>query len=247
MSKEKVAIITGGSSGLGFATATKFTQNGIFTYIVGRDKQRLEEAAHSLGEDCYPLQFNLNELEHIPNLIEEIVSRESGINILVNNAGINLKKDFLDVTDEDFGQVILTNLSSVFSMSREVARVMVRNGCGNIINISSMAAHYGIPKVAAYTVSKSGIEGLTRAMAVELSPLGIRVNCIAPGFIETSMSAVALNNDPQRKNKVLERTPMGKLGSPEDVANAVWFLVSEQAEFMTGSVLTVDGGNSIGF
>jgi NAD(P)-dependent dehydrogenase (short-subunit alcohol dehydrogenase family) len=118
---------------------------------------------------------------------------------------------------------------------------------GSIINISSMASQYGIPKVIAYTASKSAIEGMTRAMAVELSPKGIRVNCIAPGFIATEMSARALNNDIERKEKVLSRTPMGILGQPSDIADAALFLASEGAKYITGIVMPVDGGNSVGF
>ena len=118
---------------------------------------------------------------------------------------------------------------------------------GSIINISSMASRYGIPKVIAYTASKSAIEGMTRAMAVDLSPKGIRVNCIAPGFIATDMSAKALNNDPERKNKVLSRTPMGQLGEAADIGDAVVFLASDAAKYITGVILPVDGGNSIGF
>jgi NAD(P)-dependent dehydrogenase (short-subunit alcohol dehydrogenase family) len=118
---------------------------------------------------------------------------------------------------------------------------------GSIINISSMASQYGIPKVIAYTASKSAIEGMTRAMATELSPLGIRVNCIAPGFIATDMSAKALNNDPERKAKVMGRTPMGALGQPSDIADAALFLASENSKYITGVVLPVDGGNSVGF
>lgn len=110
-----------------------------------------------------------------------------------------------------------------------------------------MASHYGLPQVIAYTASKSGIEGMTRAMAVELSPLGIRVNCIAPGFILTNMSSAALNGDPKRKERVLTRTPMGKLGNPKDIANTAYFLATEESCYMTGTVIPVDGGNSIGF
>ncbi len=169
------------------------------------------------------------------------------MDILVNNAGINQKKTFTEVTDEEFQQVILTNLTSVFVLSREVAKLMLLQKTGCIIHISSMAAKYGIPYVIAYTASKSAIEGMTKAMAVELSPQGIRVNCVAPGFIETNMSAKALDDDPQRKQKVLSRTPMGKLGLPEDVAEAVYYLASDAAKYLTGVVLPVDGGNSIGF
>ena len=113
--------------------------------------------------------------------------------------------------------------------------------------ISSMATHYGIPKVVAYTASKSAVEGMTRALAVEWSPHGVRINCIAPGFIATDMSTKALGNDPERKKRVLARTPMGKLGEPSDVANAALFLASSQSKYITGVVLPVDGGNSIGF
>jgi NAD(P)-dependent dehydrogenase (short-subunit alcohol dehydrogenase family) len=124
---------------------------------------------------------------------------------------------------------------------------MLPRRSGNIINISSMASKYGIPKVIAYTASKAAIEGMTRAMAVELSPEGILVNCIAPGFIATDMSAKALNSDPERKQKVFSRTPLGRLGDPGDIGNAALFLASGQASYLTGVVLPVDGGNSIGF
>ena len=124
---------------------------------------------------------------------------------------------------------------------------MIADGRGSIINISSMAAQYGLPKVIAYSASKAAVEGMTRAMAVELSPRGVRVNCIAPGFIETDMSARALNGDKERMQKVLSRTPMGKLGKPVNIADAALFLASDSASYITGMVLAVDGGNSIGF
>jgi gluconate 5-dehydrogenase len=124
---------------------------------------------------------------------------------------------------------------------------MIQRRAGNIIMISSMASRYGVPKVISYTASKAAVEGMTRALAVEWSPYGIRVNCIAPGFIVTAMSSEALDNDPERKKRVLDRTPMGNLGEPSDVANAALFLASSQSKYITGVVLPVDGGNSIGF
>lgn len=132
-------------------------------------------------------------------------------------------------------------------MSREVVKNMQQQQSGCIIHISSMAAQYGIPKVIAYTASKTAIDGMTRAMAVELSPQGIRVNAIAPGFIYSDMTAKALDSDPQRKAKVFGRTPMGTMGQPADIAEAAYFLTSDAAKFITGVVLPVDGGNSIGF
>ena len=124
---------------------------------------------------------------------------------------------------------------------------MLEKGSGSIINISSMASQYGIPKVIAYTASKAAIEDMTKAMAVELSPRGIRINCIAPGFIATDMSAKALHSDPERMQKVMSRTPLGYLGDPADIANAALYLANGEANYVTGVILPVDGGNSIGF
>jgi len=246
-STSKIAIVTGGASGLGYAIAQKFVQEGIQTIIIGRNEQKLQEAQQTFGELCTYLTFDLNNLAGIPELVNTIVNKFGKIDILVNNAGINHKKPFTEVTDEDFERILLTNVTSVFALSREVVKVMLPQENGSIINISSMAAQYGIPKVIAYTASKSGIEGMTKAMAVELSPSGIRVNCVAPGFIATDMSAKALDNDPERKNKVLSRTPMGKLGVPADIAEAVYFYATDAAKYVTGTVLPVDGGNSVGF
>jgi NAD(P)-dependent dehydrogenase (short-subunit alcohol dehydrogenase family) len=244
---QRVAIVTGGASGLGLAVAERLIREKILTIVIGRNQQKLDDARHQLGELCVTFSMDLNDLEQIPVFVRKIFDQFGRIDILINNAGINLKKEMTAVSDTEFQQVIQTNLTGVFVLSREVAKVMIGQNNGSIINISSMAAHYGIPKVTAYSASKSGIEGMTRSMAVDLSPLGIRVNCVAPGFIATNMSATALNGDPERKQRVLSRTPMGKLGTPADVANAVNFLVSDEAAYITGVVLPVDGGNSIGF
>jgi NAD(P)-dependent dehydrogenase (short-subunit alcohol dehydrogenase family) len=243
----KIAIVTGGASGLGLAITKKLVESQIKTIIIGRNENNLKEVAESLGEFCTYKVYNLQDLKGIPQLIEEIVNENGKIDILVNNAGINQKKKFTEVTDEDFQNIIQTNLSSVFAISREVTRFMLEKESGSIINISSMAARYGIPLVISYTAAKSAIEGMTKAMAVELSPKGIRVNCVAPGFIATNMSAKALDSDPERKNKVMSRTPMGKLGEPADVAEAVYYFATDAAKYVTGVILPVDGGNSIGF
>lgn len=246
-SKQQLAIVTGGGSGIGFAIAEKFVQAKIKTIIVGRDEAKLKEAKKKLGKNCIIAQFDLNSLKEIPLLVNNIIKEHGGIDILVNNAGINSKKDFVEVSDDDFQHIISTNVNAVFALSREVVKKMLPNKKGCIINISSMASQYGIPKVIAYTASKSAIEGMTRAMAVELSPKGIRINCIAPGFIATDMSAKALNNDKERKAKVMGRTPMGFMGNPSDIGDTALFLASDASKYITGVVLPVDGGNSIGF
>jgi NAD(P)-dependent dehydrogenase (short-subunit alcohol dehydrogenase family) len=244
---KRVAIVTGGGSGIGLAITEKFVSSGIHTVIIGRDEKKLQAAKTQLGERCYPIIHDVSNLPGIPDLIKKIIGQFGHIDILVNNAGINMKKDFIETTDEDFQQIITTNLSSVFAISREVVKHMLPKGSGSIINISSMAAQYGMPRVIAYSASKTAIDGMTRAMAVELSSKGIRINSIAPGFIETAMTAKALNADPERKQKAIGRTPMGHMGLPEDVADAALFLASDASRYITGVILPVDGGNSIGF
>lgn len=242
----KTAIVTGGNSGLGFATAKKLCDNGIKTFIIGRTKDKTENACAEIGPNAIPVIFDLNNLAEIPVMIKGL-AKDANIDILVNNAGINMKKDFIDVTDEEFLDVMHTNVLSVFAISREVVKVMKNHGGGSIINISSMASQYGIPRVIAYSASKGAIETMTRAMAVELAQFGIRINCIAPGFIKTKMTAKALNSDPERMQKVLGRTPMGTMGEPSNISDAVYFYSTNESSFVTGTVLPVDGGNSIGF
>jgi gluconate 5-dehydrogenase len=196
---EKLALITGGGTGLGLAMAKAFVGQGAKVIITGRREQLLIDAVKSLDAGATHVVCDITQFEKIPGLVKAIESDLGPIDILVNNAGINLKKDFLDYADEDFDRIIKTNLNAVFSLSREVAKIMALRKKGCILMISSMASRYGLPKVIGYTASKSGIEGMTRAMAVELSPLGIRVNCIAPGFIRTEMSEEALSHDTGRK------------------------------------------------
>jgi gluconate 5-dehydrogenase len=245
--RNKTALITGGSKGIGFAIAKKFSEYGIKVAIIGRQEDMLKEACAGLGENCFFYTRDITDLDAVPDIINDVGKKAGDIEILVNNAGINLKKAAVDITDEEFQKIVMTNQNAVFSFSREVARKMQKRKSGNILMISSMSAHYGLPRVIAYTASKSAVEGMTRALAVELSPIGIRVNCIAPGFIKSDMTDKAFNSDPARLQRVLSRTPMNRLGQPEDIANAALFLVSDAAKFITGIILPVDGGNSIGF
>lgn len=246
-SAQAVAVITGGASGLGLAMAKRFAAGGYTTIIVGRNAERLAKAKEEIGKQVFAYVCDLTQFEAIPGLVNTILADHGHVDVLINNAGIHLKKPMQEIEHTEFLRVIETNLVAPFVLSREVARHMLSRHQGHILHISSMAAQYGIPQVMAYTAAKAGIEGMTRAMAVELSPHGIRVNCIAPGFIETDMSSGALDNDPERKARVLSRTPMGKLGCPSDVAEAAFFLSSPAARYITGEILRVDGGNAIGF
>jgi NAD(P)-dependent dehydrogenase (short-subunit alcohol dehydrogenase family) len=239
----RLALITGGGTGLGLAVARLFVEHGARVVVTGRRERPILDAAKSMGPNATAIVCDITKFDTLPALIEEIESGFGEIDILVNNAGIHIKKGMFEHTDEDFELVTKTNESAVFAMSRETAKRMVARKRGCILMISSMASRYGISKVIGYTAAKSAVEGMTRAMA----PNGIRVNCIAPGFIKTDMSTEAFEGDPERKAKVLGRTPLGRLGLPDEVAHAAVFLCSDAASFITGVVLPVDGGNSIGF
>ena len=161
VNQQKIAIVTGGGSGIGLAIAEKFVQGKILTIIVGRDRQKLDKAKEQLGDLCHSICQDLNDLSAIPRLVQQVVDQYGRIDILVNNAGINLKKDFTETTDEEFDGILHTNIKVMFAFILEVVKAMIPSEKGNIINISSMASQYGIPKVIAYTASKSAIEGMT--------------------------------------------------------------------------------------
>jgi len=245
--KGKNVLITGGASGIGLAVAKAFAANDATIIIVDRNGEKLESAGAEIQGTVHGLAFDLSEVDRLSELLADAKASAGDIDVLVNCAGVNLKKPAVAVSNQEYDDVIKINQTAVFALTREVGKVMTSRHEGSVIMISSMASQYGIPEVVAYTASKSAIEGMTRALAVEWSPLGVRVNCIAPGFIVTPMSSRALDSDPERKRKVLSRTPMGKLGEPSDVANAALFLASTQSRYITGVVLPVDGGNSIGF
>ncbi len=242
----KNVLVTGGATGLGFAVAEAFARNRSNVVIVGRNGKNLEAARNALGSGARSYVFDLNDIGRIPDLMARVAAGGE-IDVLVNNAGIHDKREALEVSDRAYQDVVLTNQTAVFVLTREVGRSMVGRGRGSIIMISSMASRYGIPNVVAYAASKSAVEGMTRSLAVEWSPRGVRVNCIAPGFIATAMSAKALDGDPARRERVLARTPLRRLGEPSDVANAALYLASDQSRYVTGIVLPVDGGNAIGF
>jgi gluconate 5-dehydrogenase len=241
------ALITGGGTGIGLAVAQAFGEAGAQVIITGRREEVLRQACKNLGAYASYRVCDLSELETVPGLIAAIEKDGIALDILVNNAGINAKKPAMEVTDEEFARIVQTNLHGLFTVSREVARGMIARGRGAILNITSMAALYGLSKVAAYSASKTAVLGLTRTLAVEWAPHGIRVNAIAPGFIFSEMTERALNSDPERKRRVLERTPMGRMGEAREIGAAALFLCSEAASFITGVNLPVDGGNSIGF
>ncbi|MDO7876724.1 SDR family oxidoreductase [Hymenobacter sp. ASUV-10] len=243
----QLALITGGGTGIGLEIARCMATAGATVIITGRREEVLREAVAELGPMAHYLANDVGDLESLEGLVAEIETTYGPLDILVNNAGVNMKKPALDVTDEEFNRIIHTNLSAVFALTRVCAKRMVARKRGVILMISSMAAYYGIDRVVAYAASKSAVEGMVKVLASEFSKDNVRVNAIAPGFIETEMSRTAMNSDPDRRDRAMRRTPMGKFGQPQDIGLAAVFLASEAAGYITGASLPVDGGNSIGF
>ncbi|MCF2503642.1 glucose 1-dehydrogenase [Dyadobacter sp. CY107] len=243
----KLVLVTGGGSGIGFYIAQAMIQSGAKVIVTGRREAVLQEAVALLGANASYFVNDITQLSTIPDLIASIEEAHGPIEILVNNAGINMKKHAIEVTDEDFDRVIQTNLHAVFAITRECGKRMIARKQGSIIMITSMAALYGIDRVVAYTASKSAVGGMVKALATEFSPYNVRINAVAPGFIETPMMLTAMNGDPSRRDKAMDRTPMGTWGKPDDIGWAAVFLASPAAKFITGISLPVDGGNSIGF
>lgn len=237
------AVVTGGGSGLGLGIAKVFVEAGAEVIIIGRDERKLREAQQQLGEHCSYLAFDVTKLDMIPQLVKEIGT----IDILVNCAGVHLKKWALDVTDEEFLNVLKVHVMSVFALSREFSKLMVEQGKGSIILISSMTAIMGMEQVVAYTTAKSAILGLQRSLVAELSKKGIRINTIAPGWIDTPMFHQATDHDPQRKASILRRIPMKTFGRPEDIAYAALYLSSPAGSYVNGVFLPVDAGASEAF
>ena len=241
-----VALVTGGGTGLGRAAARRLADAGAKVVITGRREDVLKTAAAELGVG-YAVH-DVTQLDAAGRLLEQVADRCGGPpTILVNNAGINLKKPAVETTEAEFERVMLTNVTGAFALSRAAAPAMIQRGGGSILFIASMASLFGIPGVVAYTASKTAVVGLVRSLAVDLSPSGVRVNAVAPGWIDSAMLRKSFDGDAQRRDKILARTPLGRVGEPDDVAQALVYLASPAAKFVTGVVLPVDGGVSIGF
>lgn len=243
----EVALITGGGTGLGLAMARRMAEAGARVVITGRREDVLRDAAGNIGRETQYIVHDVTQLDEAPRLIEQVTERVGPPSILVNNAGINMKKHAIETTEAEFQNIMQTNVMGTFALSRAVAPGMMERGKGSILFIASMASLFGIPGVVAYTAAKTAVVGLVRSLAVDLSPRGVRVNAIAPGWIDSAMLRKSFEGDPARRDRILARTPMGKVGDPDDVAYAGVYLASPAARFVTGTVFPVDGGVSIGF
>ena len=234
----KVALVTGASRGIGAAIARELGRAGARVAVNYRGGQEAaEDVAAEIGGVAF--QADVSAPEEAVALVDEVESRLGDVDVLVNNAGVTRDTLIARMSDDDWEQVIETNLRGTFNTCRAVSRKMLRRRAGSIVNLTSVVGIHGNPGQANYAASKAGIIGLTKALARELGSRGVRVNAVAPGYITTALTDVLTE---EQRGLILGNTPMGRLGEPEDVARAVRFLCSDEAAFVTGDVLLVDGG-----
>lgn len=239
---DKVVLITGGADGIGRVTATKFLEEGASVEIWDVNEKAAKEALDEWAEDGFAVRFqkvNVADHNEVETAMADLNSHFGKLDVLVNNAGITRDSTLIKMDQDNWQSVIDVNLTGVFNCGKAAAGIMVENGTGVILNASSVVAHNGNFGQSNYVASKTGVIGMTQTWAKELGRKGIRVNAVAPGFINTSMVETV-------PDKVLDQlkgnTPLGRLGEPEDIAEAYMFLASDKAAFITGTVLKVDGG-----
>ena len=241
--KDKVAIITGGSRGIGFATADKFLSEGAVVIITASTQASADKAVAQLKEK-HPASVvagispDLSSLESVREAFKEATGKYGCVDILVNNAGVSESTPFMEYTEEEFDKVMDLNVKGVFNATRAAVECMVPRGQGVILSTSSMVSKYGQPSGIAYPTSKFAVNGLTVSLARELGPKGVRVNAVAPGITETDMMKAVPR---EVIEPMIAQIPLRRLGRPEDIANAFVFLASDEASYITGVVLSVDG------
>jgi len=240
--ENKVAVITGGAQGIGKAAVKRFAEEGAVVIIWDVNEEKASSTINEFRNICDKISFqkvDVTKLESVTEAAKQIIEKHQKIDILINNAGITRDASFLKMTSEQWQQVIDVNLTGVFNCTKAVAPFMVDKLYGKIVSTSSVVGLYGNFGQTNYVATKSGIIGMTKVWARELGRKGINVNAVAPGFIATEMVSTV----PEKVLEMLkERTPLGRLGEPEDIANAYLFLSSDESKFINGAVLSVDGG-----
>jgi 3-oxoacyl-[acyl-carrier protein] reductase len=235
----KTALVTGATGGIGGAIAAALHRQGATVALSGTRREKLEELAASLGERTHVVPTNLSSLEEVEALVPAAEKAMGGLDILINNAGITRDNLFIRMKDEEWDQVIAVNLTATFRLTRAAAKLMMRKRWGRIVSITSVVGVTGNPGQGNYAASKAGMIGMTKSLAAEVASRNVTVNCLAPGFIETPMTD-ALNG--KQKETILTRVPAGRLGKAEEIAAAAIYLASEEAAYVTGQTLHVNGG-----
>lgn len=243
MNEKKVALITGASRGIGRACALRLSEKGYSVAAVYLQNDAmahsLKEEIESAGGECEIFKCDVSDPYRVSEVVNSVVERFGKVDVLVNNAGIAGQKLFDEITDDEFDRMFAINTKGCFNFSRQVSKVMLKNHYGRIINISSMWGTVGASMEVHYSASKAAVIGMTKALARELGPSGITVNCIAPGVIDTDMNAC---HSEETIKELIDATPLSRLGTPDDVAHLAVFLASDEAGFITAQVIGVDGG-----
>jgi 3-oxoacyl-[acyl-carrier protein] reductase len=235
----KTALVTGATGGIGGAIAKALHAQGASVALSGTRREKLEELAAELGSRAHVLPTNLTSLDEVEALVPAAEKAMGGLDILVNNAGITRDNLFIRMKDEEWDQVIAVNLTANFRLTRAASKLMMRKRWGRIVQITSIVGVTGNPGQGNYAAAKAGLIGMSKSLAAEIASRNVTVNCLAPGFIETPMTDVL--NDKQ-KETILTRVPAGRLGKSDEIAAAVIYLVSEEAAYVTGQTLHVNGG-----
>ena len=237
--KDKKVLIVGATGGIGSALTKTFAEAGAVLGLATRDEEALNKLSSELSVKNYKYLIDLSDLKGLEDFIEKADQEMSGIDIMLCNAGITKDSLSMKMKTEDFQKVIDINLTSTFILNRDMAKKMMKRKYGRIINTASIVGVMGNPGQANYVASKAGMIGMTKSIALEYASRGITINCIAPGFIKTPMTDV-LTDD--QKNAMLSRIPEGKFGLPQDIANVAYFLASDEANYITGQTIHVNGG-----
>ena len=242
MTKQRIALVTGGAQGIGYACAEALAADGARLVLADINVDGVKAAAEKLGNGTVAITCDVADPDQILAIFDQIEAEVGTVEVLVNNAGIAIAGDFLETTYEDFKKVIDINLLGSFVALQRAAKGMVAAGTGGaIVNMSSVNALLAIPSIASYCASKGGVMQLTKASSLALAPHNIRVNAVGPGSIDTEMLA-GVNSNPAAMEMVMSRTPLKKIGEPKDIADAVAFLASQKAKYITGETIYVDGG-----
>ena len=245
--KNKVALVTGARRGIGRGIALALAEVGAKVVVTDIDEKECQEVVKEIeksGGEAIAKKVDVTNKKEVEEAVKAAIDKFGKLDILVNNAGIAPFKPFLELTEEDWDKVLDINLKGYFLSAQAVAKEMVKQKWGRIINIASVAMGQqgiGFSTLVHYVASKGGVAGMTEALAVELAPYGINVNAISPGLIETKM-VEPIMSDPVAREGILKRVPKGRVGQPKDIAQAVVFLASEEADYITGAILVVDGG-----
>jgi NAD(P)-dependent dehydrogenase (short-subunit alcohol dehydrogenase family) len=246
--KDKVAVVTGAASGIGFATARRFGLEGAI--VVGADVLDISDACREVlqtGVTARFLPVDVSKADQVDRLFDEVVTSFGRVDVLVNNAGLGLSKRITDTTEADWDRLMDVNLKGVFLCARAAIPLMQTQGGGTIVNVASELGVVGGSEIAAYCASKGGVVQLTRAMAVDHCEDGIRVNCVCPGPVDTPLLEAIIegSSDPeQERTRIAQKTLLKRVGSPQEIANVILFMASDESSYMTGSIVIVDGGST---